>query len=135
MTTDRARGITLRVLDFDAFTAKITGEQSEYDALKIDYTYALATRGSATYGICTEGVGSEVPLDNDGNGLVVDWRGENKTETGYSFSMFPVARYSFDLDDLAEFETGTTVDLADFVRTFGGRLESNFWAWYRLLAE
>lgn len=31
------------------------------------------------------------------------------------------------------FATGEVVDLADSIRTFGSRLESNFWLWYNLI--
>lgn len=133
MSTDRPRGITLRLLDFSAFTAEITAAQTEYDTLKIDYQYAVGTDSQGrTWAICSEGVGSEV---TDKGGLIVDWRGERKTETGYSFSMFPTARYEFDLADVAERTTEETVDLADFVRAFGARLEQNFWLWFETLSK
>jgi hypothetical protein len=132
MSTDRPRGITLRLLDFSAFTAEITAAQTEYDTLKIDYQYAVGTDSQGrTYAICTEGVGSEI---TDEDGLIVDWHGSRKTETGWSGSLFPTARYSFDLAEVTERETGETVDLADFVRVFGGRLEDNFRLWFHTLS-
>jgi hypothetical protein len=81
------------------------------------YGYALAEAPDGrTYAICSEGVGWEVTEDRP---LIVD-----TFAGGYALSLSEVT-------DRAE--RGTDVDLADFVRTFGARLESNFFQWsYRL---
>lgn len=78
------------------------------------YEYALATAGADTYVICSEGVGWKV---SDSEPLTVDrWNG---------------AAYDMPLTEvLHRADNGTDVDLADFVRTFGSRLESNFHAWH-----
>lgn len=58
------------------------------------------------YLICTEGVGWEVK----------DEGFEGKSP-----------------EDLQDLTTGELVDLADWVRVFGARLESNFWLWFNRL--
>lgn len=99
----RTRGITVRTLDMsDAAERPV-------------YGYALG-RGNdgKTYVICTEGVGWEVTPDRP---LFVDtWSG------GYDMPLSEV------VDRAAH---GEDVDLADHVRTFGSRLESNFHMWSR----
>jgi hypothetical protein len=78
------------------------------------YGYALATVRGTAYVLCTEGVGWEVTEDRP---LIVDTFG---------------GEYTLTLAEVRErAERGTDTDLADFVRTFGARLDSNFYGWHR----
>lgn len=101
----RTRGITVRTLDLTGMTAAPV------------YEYAMATGPDGTvYVICSEGVGWQVTPDRP---LIVDtWSGE----------------VTVILDDVrTAAAAGTDVDLADHVRTFGSRLDSNHAMWVRRL--
>lgn len=75
------------------------------------YAYAVGTDGR-TYVICSEGVGWEVTEDRP---LIVDTFG---------------GEYVMPLTEVRErAENGTDVDLADHIRTFGSRLDSNHYMW------
>lgn len=91
------------------------------DALPADFgrlmNYALADAPDGrTYALCSEGVGWMVDADNP---LEVEGIGRAATVT---------------LDELQS-APGKLVDLADFVRTFGGRLEANFSMWHWKLSD
>lgn len=106
----RMRGITVRV--FDASLADATPGNAPA------YGYALAEAPDGrTYAICSEGVGWEVTEDRP---LIVD-----TFAGGYPLTLA-------DVRDRAE--RGTDTDLADFVRVFGARLESNFYGWSQRLS-
>lgn len=79
-------------------------------------TTALAFDPSGkAYVICTEGVGWEVG-------------------SGFKVNDYDPSAPAYTVSDLVhDHTTGETVDLADFVRTFGSRLEANFGTWYRTL--
>jgi hypothetical protein len=100
----RERGIMVRTLDLTGMTAAPF------------YSYALATVGSESYVICSEGVGW---LVSDDEPLYVD------TMAGEVVVILA--------DVLTAARQGADVDLADFVRSFGDRLECNFYLWHRKL--
>lgn len=103
----RERGTVVRT--FDA-----SPEHAGTSTFGPSYTYAYAMGPDGTeYVVCSEGVGWVV---DDSHPLVVD-----------TFS----GGYSLPLDTVRDRAiAGTDVDLADHVRTFGSRLESNFWSWH-----
>lgn len=107
----RERGTIVRTLAFP-------------DGVHPAYVYALVWVGTDAYVICSEGVGWKVTTDEP---LTVD---------GYRKTTHGLAAASWDMS-LAEVLTasvhGRDVDLADFVRTFGDRLECNFYLWYQKL--
>lgn len=86
------------------------------------YAYAVGPDGTE-YVICSEGVGW---LVSDDVPLIVD------TMSGPS-GMY--GEYNMPLTEIRELAArGTDTDLADFVRVFGARLESNFYGWQRRLS-
>lgn len=102
--SERTRGTIVRTLDL-----------SEIADVSPAYGYAYATGTDGTeYVICTEGVGWKL---TDSDPLVVDYWDRVR--------MVPIAT----VRELAA--RGTDTDLADFVRVFGARLESNFYGWQR----
>lgn len=80
------------------------------------YGYALAVSAGKVYVICTEGVGWEVTSDRP---LFVD-----SMAGGYELPLAAV---------MAAASLGKTVDLADHIRTFGSRLDSNHYQWHARL--
>lgn len=144
--TERARGITLTRLDFsrlEEVARRQCNKHRQIDAQPL-YTemhvtpreWAMATVPGAgdVYVLNSEGVGPDKPVTEQ-HKLVVALHGSTKTENGESFSMFPDMEATMSLAELTPFMTEETVDLADFIRSFGGRLESNFWLWHRTLTH
>lgn len=84
------------------------------------YRYALAWAGTTAYVICSEGVGWRVADDAP---LTVD--GYVKTDDGLAVTSWDMSL----AEVLTASVTGDDVDLADFVRTFGSRLDSNVYMW------
>ena len=86
----------------------------------------------------TEGVGNSEPLtdDDEKKGTMVDFHGDRHNTVGaHETSMFPVCTAELRLKDINEMEVTGTANLADFIRQFGSRLESNFDLWNRLLSN
>jgi hypothetical protein len=117
----RTRGTMVRVINDDQLSALLIEATGDVNASPT-YSYALAKGKDGDLLICSEGVGyyfqdGEAPLSvtiMDGN--TMSWLDATAT-----------------LDELEELPT-TEVDLADFVRVFGARLENNFWVWHGELA-
>lgn len=126
-TDARPRGVLLTLLDTDAILAELPpSEDGRKPSLGFTpYAYAEAPDGDV-YVICSEGVGWLVPND----GLELDIY---LNLPGF-IAVFPEWRVTLSPTEVREYATGETVDLADHVRQFGARLESNFWGWYRRLS-
>jgi hypothetical protein len=102
----RKRGITVRTFDASNGTERPM------------MTYALAHGPDGrNYVICSEGVGWEVTTDEP---LYVQ-----TFSGGYELSLAEVFTAS---------AHGTDVDLADHIRTFGSRLDSNHYMWHARLS-
>ena len=94
----------------DLLNAKTDRNDLEGEAMVVVNT----PEGLAT--ICNEGVGWF--KNDDGKYLVGGW-------VGYSNPTFYLSE-----DELLSFLSSERVDLAEFIRSFGDRLETNFDIWY-----
>jgi hypothetical protein len=97
----------------------------------------VETPDGALYALCAEGVGPDNPI-TDKQPLVVDVfiDGYESDEPGRMFiPMFPACQSKLTPADLQERATGEKVNLAEFVRTFGARLDGNYESWRRKLAS
>ena len=82
-----------------------------------------------------EGVIVTQPVSED-NPIKVDVRSYTKQDGGGTLiSMLPKWRVTLQGDDLVEYFSDEGVPLEDFVRSFGQRLESNFWGIVRFLRD
>ena len=84
------------------------------------------TRG--VYALCEEGVGNANPI-TEGNKYEVDFYAKTK-DGGYCL---PAVIASLNVDELKQLATPQRVNLADFIRTSGARLESNYTQWRKVL--
>lgn len=127
---DRDRGVKLRTLDLSVVQAQANDlADGEGKEAHIGFTpYAMAERAGRLFVICNEGVGWEVtddkPLRLD---LYLQSPGRIAIVPSYVAKLSP--------DEVRSMATGPEVDLADHVRTFGDRLESNFWTWHHRLTR
>lgn len=132
---DRAKGVVLSLLVLDDLgdAALVKFNESRTDeepatSMRVGWApYAVLVRGDRLWVVSHEGVGGEVtddkPLEID---LYAQW-GEHK------FSMMPSAVAVLDREEvLARTSPTETVDLSEHVRSFGRRLEENFWSWHAL---
>ena len=121
MNQERTRGTMVRVINDDQLSALLIEASGDVNA-RPTYSYALAEGKNGMALICSEGVGhyfeeGDAPLSItiiDGN--TMSWLDATAT-----------------LEELEELPT-IEVDLADFIREFGARLETNFRIWKNELA-
>jgi hypothetical protein len=136
--TDRERGAVLRLLDFsrvEAQALEVARKERTEEAGKVpvglDASFGPWAAGHLADGtvvvVCSEGVGYEV-TDESPFSLSLYARYD-----GGGIGIVPLMEAVMKPDDLQEYLTDETIDLADLVRTFGQRLEDNFWRLRRLL--
>lgn len=133
--TPRTKGVTVTLLDLskqeaDALAFYQQGHPDDTDMTEAHtekgWALAVAPNGDEWL-VCEEGVAFLV--QPEGNTFEVWMSGD------HSFQMFPAVQFTLTRDEVHEHATGATVDLADHVRVFGGRLEDNFWSLHRTLTE
>jgi hypothetical protein len=95
----------------------------------------IIRHGDDVYWLDIEGVIVTQPVSED-NPIKVDVRSHTKQDGGGTLiSMLPKWRVTLQGDDLVEYFSDEGVPLEDFVRSFGQRLESNFWGIVRFLRD
>ena len=87
------------------------------------------------YALCEEGVG-DGPITK-GHKYNVDFYpgGHDESGKGRWFSMMPQCTIKLDPDELKALAEGEPVNLADFIRVFGHRLDQNYEDWRRTLGS
>lgn len=133
----RQRGVMLRLLD--VADLEVSGleclqrlEGDEWNECSIgSVPYAAKEIRGTLYVVCHEGVGWEVADDKP---LMVPLYGAKRHEHGRTMRVVPFAEAMLRPDEVRE-RMRDEIDLADLIRTFGSRLESNFVTWAHLLTE
>ena len=108
---DRTRGTVIHLLDNEKLNSllfDLTGDEH----VKAQTMALVMDEDEKFYTLCTEGVGWGV--NTDGEMVILS-------------SMFD--DYEFATEDVISCISDETADLADFIRTFGARLDSNFYQW------
>lgn len=124
---NRATGYPVRLIDADKLDALIRHRvvsvhgASEEDAQRYSggAGVLVKTDKGVAY-ICTEGVGWWA--EDDGT-IEVQFHGG--MSIGYT---------AIPLEDVVACLSSETVELGEFIRTFGDRLDSNFWLWARKIS-
>lgn len=147
MRNERERGVIVKVLDLSAFEAEALEFRQRthpdcYEAKIYGGKIAFAqTKTGHLYTVCTEGVGPEFGVTFD-DPLEVEFHGSYyaRDEHGeinpssHSFDFLPFASSTLNPDKILSYPVAEEVDLADFIRSFGARLENNFWMWFKVLS-
>ena len=122
----RSRGVKVRTLVLpEVHLEALKAGLPDWPALEAEDLAVGTTADGKVFVICTEGVGWEV---------IDDFKVEVYGSGTDSFSMFPVAMITLSRREVLEgMEAGEEVDLADWVRAFGDRLECNFGTWFDTL--
>jgi hypothetical protein len=104
--------------------------------MRVGEKWGIVEVGGEVYALCTEGVGPDRPI-TDEKPLVVDMfvtGYEEDVEGGPVFiEMFPKCSVKLTPEMLRERATGETVGLAEYIRSFGARLDGNYESWRSLL--
>lgn len=132
--TERTRGITLKVLDLSPLKPdiiKFVQEGKDPTVTDVSFHFRWATitdEFGRQHLICDEGVGA---VFSDESPMQIDaWDATERIdpETGNkTFSTMAIVSVHLKPEDIADLPVIEEVDLADFVRVFGARLERNFW--------
>lgn len=98
-----------------------------------DYGRAFDSDGNM-FVLNTEGVGGSKPVSKE-HPVFIEFHASRETDEGTVGTMLPVATAEMRDTDFADTPVVKEVNLADFIRSFGARLESNFDSWNRVLTE
>lgn len=136
--------IMVNVIDFDSLEAAATDQlnrQAERFGIKLEegetvkaniaHTWGFVETEHGMYVLCNEGVGPDDPLQEFE--FEVHYEILNPNSTAKTFSMFPVSSVKQTPEQLRARATGERVELSEFIRTFGARLDQNFAVWRRVL--
>jgi hypothetical protein len=134
----RESGVMLRLLDLTSIEAAATEKWLEKDDHAGSYLeagfkpLAMAGAGDELYVVCQEGVGWKVtpekPLE-----VELFQRADEKDGQMRSFSIMAVMVASLTPEEVLACATEEEIDLSDLIRSFGQRLEDNFWLWHATL--
>lgn len=139
--SDRERGTMVRRLD-NRVLAERALAHLKVIAPEVDWVEAMPVMSFATkeveyegrFVICTEGVGWKVGY---GEPFVLEvstkWRDEKGEVHGTFGPSAEVYLHGAEVVAAEDLTDEGEVDLADFIRSFGSRLESNFYLWHNRL--
>ena len=143
MRTEREKtAITIKVLDMSGVEAEALKWLKDKGDKHNDVTL-VKTRGKYGYietplGIFvldTEGVGSSLPISEE-NPLEVELYSRSiASDGGKTFSLGAIAVDKMNEQEVRDLPIKEEVNLADFIRQFGHRLESNYRTWKAFLEE
>lgn len=154
---DRARGVMIQVLDLSALAADALEFRQKthpdcYEARIYGGKFALGkAKTGHLWAICTEGVGyivsKEDPMEIQFHGsyhvrkesTMEDLLGRNVPgeidPSRHTMDFMPFGSVLLTVDELKAYPILEEVDLADHVRSFGNRLEDNFWGMHQALTH
>ena len=125
MSSERITGRMIRLLDVEKLTklvyATLQADGFSTDGVEVERMAVVRTRSGKIATLCSEGVGWETN-DDAGTLPIMTW-----TQFHQNYVYLPEAYVVSCVSD-------EVVDLAEFVRVFGGRLENNFHIWLNATA-
>lgn len=86
------------------------------------------------FALCSEGVGPSTPITETDKYIIEFYPEHFKDGHGF-ISMMPQCSMKLGPAELKELANGDHINLADFIRSFGGRLDDNYENWRRILTE
>ena len=127
--------VEVHPLNFDDLNAQaleyIQGEDETVVEAKVSGTYGVIMRDGSPFAILdTDGVGKEFSKGGFTTDMQVTREVDGKRSIGFgglSVKLTP--------ESVVQYMTDDTVNLAEFVRVFGSRLEANYDLWRRELAS
>lgn len=132
MKTERSSNVMVTVFDgkkIGAAAKKELGDKLKPEAtLSTQYTYGYVKTKKGTFVLCSEGVGDSTPIEKEAS--IIELARSDIMCIGPSFEVKVNAKNLHEFPVLSE-----KVNLANFIRSFGSRLESNFETWNRFLVN
>jgi len=135
MKTNRQSNVMIKELDFSGLEAEMMSEiqaSEKRKVMKVNFGRKMgyAEKNGDIWVLDEDGCGNKLAA----NGFIeVAVYGEYLQEDGKTAHDFmPARKRIVNKDDISSFPT-KEVNLADFIRTFGSRLESNFMEWKKIL--
>ncbi|MGO2520130.1 MAG: hypothetical protein ACTH8F_08410 [Microbacterium sp.] len=123
-TNTRPTGAIARILDADALLAK---GRDAYVRTYQDANPADLQPGPLPQMILAVDRGNPAIVNGEGVGSIATEEDLIEVYFSNGFSIFPL---ELTLTDVAHAVSDDTIDLADGIRTFGGRLDANHHRWY-----
>ena len=137
--------LVVRLLDFSPLNVsalefvnaqEVEKEQPKSTDCKPLNSYGFMETEDGTYVLCSEGVGSSHPLSEEHPyelDFFTERVGEDNPSTRF-IGIMPSCTIKIKTTNmLHDYATGDTMPLHDFIRTFGDRLETNYYNWVRHL--
>jgi hypothetical protein len=132
--------IEVSVPDLTGFHAGVLGLINEERGKKglpladtvVGQCYGYVDTPNGVFALCSEGVGSSIPVSVQ-NPVDVEFYAQGTGEKGRWSGCFPEAIERLDADQLRNLPVSKKINLAQFIRSFGARLENNYYEWKNLL--
>jgi hypothetical protein len=93
------------------------------------WKFGIVETPQGVYALCDEGVGPVAPVTAE-NTLTVEFYDKSDPNM---LAMFPFGTAELDDQDLLALPQGEPVNLEEFIRTFGSRLDGNYASWKQTL--
>lgn len=132
--SNRTRGANVRLIDLTSVEQAATEWWQDHERFESGDRLELSW---GPYALLDAADGSTWLVNNEGIGQRISDKPVRleffvRNDETSSFGAFPVAANDLTIEEAESRTTGETVDLADFVRRFGARLEGNFHSLFNL---
>lgn len=139
MKNERTRGVEVRLLDIEPIIQHATTFITTKRLDLVDQGVVGVRAGFAPWGTFTDADGNVIVVCNEGVGYSIEDARiplypeyAPNPDGSRNMAMMPILESRIDLEYVAEHSSSETVDLADHIRSFGQRLESNFRELHRI---
>ena len=137
LDTRIASKYTVNIMDFSSFNDMALEHYNKdrdvkATACKTMYRHGFIETQDGMFVLCDEGVGNKKPISFEHPYQLEFWRERNEGD-GIIMEIKPCLLMRFEEADLRACATGETQPLHEFIRTFGGRLDSNYMTFERWL--
>ena len=127
-TSVMVRVLDMSSLDTDAFNLIPAAKRKDAYKCSHSYEHGIVITPKGIYGLSSEGTGNMVPVTEDEPYVIDFYLVAEKWESGA-----PAVVMNLNEHDLLNLPVKNEVNLAQFIRVFGPRLESAYDQWRRLL--
>ena len=127
--------IMVRVLDISKLVEGATRhvqKKGEWDQAETHFQHGMVLTSKGMFMLLNEGVGSRTPISKEHPYRIEFW-GRKEHKGAILVSGFPVTAIELTDAELLEVPVKKTVNLAEFIRVFGHRLDENYEEWRRFL--
>lgn len=101
-----------------------------------NHTWGVVETPQGLFALCSEGVGPDDPITDEKPLRVEMWVRAYADKGEDTFiSIFPEVASKLGPEELRGYATDERVNLADFIRTFGARLDGNYSMWRSTLEQ